>query len=197
MTSNSIDPFVLPPGPGSQRHRRGGVLTAAVLAALVAAVSPAAAAEATARDTPEATEASARDKAETADDRQAFCTNIRSAAMDAHARWQAAEIRQMEEALRRRAAELEARQKDIEAWLTKREAIARKAEENVVSIYGRMRAEAAAVQIAAMTDDMAISILSKLNPRTSSAILNEMEPARAAHLTSSVAGPVPPKSSLN
>lgn len=141
-------------------------------------------------------------RTETLNDSQVFCNNIRDAAVDAHARWQAAEIQRMEDALRKRTAELEARQKDLQVWLVKREAIVKKAEEGVVAIYGRMRADAAAVQIAAMDDDMAISILAKLNPRTSSAILNEMEPARAAHLTSSVSGPIPsskpsPKPTVN
>ncbi len=205
MTSNSIGTFELPPGRYSAGDRLRGVLAAVALASLVAAGPadpPTVRAEPTAsegqiRGAPTEVDAVRAEKIDSAEDRRSFCNNVRDAATDAHARWQAAEIRQMEAALRKRTAELEARQRDLEAWLAKREAIARKAEENVVTIYGRMRAEAAAVQIAAMTDDMAISILSKLNPRVSSAILNEMEPARAAHLTSSVTGPVLPKTSQN
>jgi flagellar motility protein MotE (MotC chaperone) len=39
-----------------------------------------------------------------------------------------------------------------------------------------------------MADDTAAAVLAKLRVRNASAILNEMEPARAAHLANTLAG---------
>ena len=51
-----------------------------------------------------------------------------------------------------------------------------------MAIYTKMRADAAALQLANMPDEGAAAILTKLNARNASAILSEMEAARAAQL---------------
>lgn len=117
-----------------------------------------------------------------------FCSSVADAATDARLAWQMQELQRTENALRERIAELEAKRAEYEKWLKLREDFLKKAEDNVVEIYSRMRPEAAATQLAAMVDETAAAVLAKLTPRNSSAILNEMEPARAAHLANTLAG---------
>ena len=117
-----------------------------------------------------------------------FCTNIADAALDARVAWQQKELEAAEAKLRQRIAELEAKRAEYEQWLKLREDFLKKAEDNVVEIYSRMNPDAAAQQIASMADDTAAAVLAKLRVRNASAILNEMEPARGAHLADTLAG---------
>ena len=59
--------------------------------------------------------------------------------------------------------------------MSKREALLNAASDDVVSIYGKMDPEAAAAQLAAMDEPVAVSILHKLNVRAASSILDQME----------------------
>jgi flagellar motility protein MotE (MotC chaperone) len=121
-------------------------------------------------------------------DIQRFCSNNAATAGDARAAWQAAKLIELEEQIKQRIAELEAKRAEYQEWLKKREEATKKAEDGVVAIYSRMRPEAAAQQLSAMDDEMAANLLAKLPPRTASAILNEIEPGRAARLTNTMAG---------
>jgi flagellar motility protein MotE (MotC chaperone) len=121
-------------------------------------------------------------------DIQKFCLNNAATAGDARAAWQAAKLVELEEQIKQRIAELEAKRAEYQEWLRKRDEAMKKAEDGVVAIYSRMRPEAAASQLSAMDDDMAATLLAKLPPRTASAILNEIEPGRAARLTNTMAG---------
>ena len=73
-------------------------------------------------------------------------------------------------------------------WVTQRDELMKAATEDVVSIYAKMAADAAAAQMATMDDPLAASILSKLKPQVASAILGEMDADRAAKLTTLMAG---------
>ena len=117
-----------------------------------------------------------------------FCSNIADQALDARVAWQQKELEATELKLRQRIAELEAKRAEYEDWLKRREEFLKKAEDSVVEIYSRMNPEAAALQIASMADDTAAAVLAKLKVRVASAILNEMEPARGAHLADTLAG---------
>jgi len=117
-----------------------------------------------------------------------FCSNITDQALDARVAWQQRELEATEAKLKLRIAELEAKRAEYEEWLKLREDFLKKAEDNVVEIYSRMNPEAAAQQIASMADDTAAAVLAKLKVRVASAILNEMEPARGAHLADTLAG---------
>jgi flagellar motility protein MotE (MotC chaperone) len=117
-----------------------------------------------------------------------FCSNIADAALDARVAWQKKELEGAESKLRDRIVELEAKRAEYEQWLKLREDFLKKAEDSVVEIYSRMNPEAAAQQIASMADDTAAAVLAKLKVRSASAILNEMEPARGAHLADTLAG---------
>lgn len=117
-----------------------------------------------------------------------FCSNITDQALDARVAWQQRELEATETKLKQRIAELEAKRAEYEEWLKLREDFLKKAEDNVVEIYSRMNPEAAAQQIASMADDTAAAVLAKLKVRVASSILNEMEPARGAHLADTLAG---------
>jgi len=119
---------------------------------------------------------------------QLYCSNIAATAADARFAWQAKRLAELETQLRQSMAELEAKQTEYKEWLAKRDEAQRKAADNVVAIYSRMRPEAAASQLAVMEDGIAAAILAKLNARSAGAILNEMEAGRAARLTDAMAG---------
>ncbi len=121
-------------------------------------------------------------------DIQRFCLNNAATAGDARAAWQAAKLIELEAQIKKRIVELEAKRAEYEEWLKKRDEALKKAEDGVVAIYSRMRPEAAASQLSAMDDVMAATLLAKLPPRNASAILNEIEPGRAARLTNTMAG---------
>jgi flagellar motility protein MotE (MotC chaperone) len=117
-----------------------------------------------------------------------FCSNIVDPAIDARLAWQLKELDKAETRLRDRIAEVEAKRAEYEKWMALREEFLKKAEASVVEIYSRMRPESAATQIAGMTDEMAAAVLAKLSPKSSSAIFDEMDSARAAHLADLLGG---------
>ncbi|KQP30046.1 MgtE protein [Methylobacterium sp. Leaf104] len=112
----------------------------------------------------------------------AYCASIADAAADARFAWQKEQLAALEKQVEERIAALEAKRAEYETWLARRDAFLAKADEGVVAIYTKMRADAAALQLANMPDEGAAAILTKLNARTASAILSEMEAARAAQL---------------
>lgn len=111
-----------------------------------------------------------------------FCANIADAAADARYALQKDELSKMEKEIEGRLKILEAKRAEYEEWLSRRNEILKKADETIVSIYSRMRPDAAALQLINMEDEIAAAVIAKLNPRIASAVLNEMEPARAAQL---------------
>ncbi|QAU45271.1 MotE family protein [Bradyrhizobium guangzhouense] len=117
-----------------------------------------------------------------------FCSNVADPAVDARLAWQLKELEKAESLLRERIAEVEAKRAEYEKWMALRGDFLKKAEANVVEIYSRMKPDAAATQIAGMADETAAAVLAKLSPRSSSAIFNEMETGRAAHLADLLGG---------
>ncbi|WKA27302.1 MotE family protein [Bradyrhizobium roseum] len=117
-----------------------------------------------------------------------FCSNVADPAVDARLAWQLKELEKAETRLRERIAEVEAKRAEYEKWMALRDEFLKKAEASMVEIYSRMRPEAAATHIAGMSDETAAAVLAKLSPKNSSAIFNEMESARAAHLADLLGG---------
>jgi flagellar motility protein MotE (MotC chaperone) len=117
-------------------------------------------------------------------DAERYCRNIADAAKEAKFAWQVKTISELEDALAKRTIELETKRAEIEDWLKKREAFMALAEERLVGIYSKMRADAASAQIKELGPITAAALLMKLQPRVSSAILNEMPAADAARLAS-------------
>lgn len=117
-----------------------------------------------------------------------FCSNVADPAVDARLAWQIKELERAETQLRERIAEVEAKRAEYEKWMVLRDDFLKKAEAQVVEIYSKMKPDAAATQIAGMSDETAAAVLAKLSPRSSSAIFNEMDTARAAHLADVLGG---------
>ncbi|WP_314946833.1 hypothetical protein [Bradyrhizobium cosmicum] len=117
-----------------------------------------------------------------------FCSNVADPAVDSRLAWQLKELEKAETQLRERIAEVEAKRAEYEKWMALRDDFLKKAEAQVVEIYSRMKPDAAATQIAGMADETAAAVLAKLSPRSSSAIFNEMDTARAAHLADLLGG---------
>ena len=127
---------------------------------------------------------------------QHYCFNIADAAADARFAWQKKTISEIEAELDKRVAVLEAKTAEYREWVAKREEFSRKAQDGLVRIYARMKADAAAPQLAAMDEEAAAAVLMRLEAKVASEILSEMDLARAAKLTSLISGlGAPPEAS--
>lgn len=121
--------------------------------------------------------------ASSASDAQQYCTNVAALAQTARAMRQERRLAELESQLTRRMTELEAKRKELQDLLDRYDTLIRNADESIVAIYGRMRPDAAAAQLASMDEDAAAALLLRIQPKKSSAILNEMDPQQAALLT--------------
>jgi flagellar motility protein MotE (MotC chaperone) len=119
---------------------------------------------------------------------QRYCVNIANAAADARIAWQKAKLAETEQEIGRRIAALEAKMSEYKVWLARRDEFSRKANETLVQIYAQMEPDAASRQLIAMDEETAAAVIAKLDARNSSAILNEMQPEKAARLTATIAG---------
>lgn len=117
-----------------------------------------------------------------------YCANIADAATDARFQRQVEALKALEKKIQERIATLELKRAEYEDWLQRREKFLKSAEDNLVAIYTQMRPDAASQQLAIMNEFTAAAILAKLPARTASAILNEMDPSKAAQLTNIMAG---------
>ena len=119
---------------------------------------------------------------------QQYCINIASAAADARAARQKKMLAEVEQEIDKRVARLEAKTAEYQKWLARRDEFSKRAQEQLVGIFSRMRPDAAAPQLAASDEETAAAVLSKLDTRTSSAILSEMDPNQAARLMTIMVG---------
>lgn len=117
-----------------------------------------------------------------------YCVNIRDVAADARYAWQKSTLEALDKRIAERIEALEEKRAEYEAWLKKRQDFLAAARDDVVAIYAKMRPEAAAGQLTALEDEMAAAVLARLSARSSSAILNEMDPARASQLANTLVG---------
>lgn len=117
-----------------------------------------------------------------------YCANIADAATDARFQRQVEALKALEKKIQERVVTLEQKRAEYEDWLQRREKFLKSAEDNLVAIYTQMRPDAASQQLAIMNEFTAAAILAKLPARTASAILNEMDPTKAAQLTNIMAG---------
>lgn len=120
---------------------------------------------------------------------QQYCTNMRDAAAEARIAQQMRLLGEVEREVEDRITTLDARRSEFEEWLQRREELLAQVQENLVSVYAKMRPDAAAMQLAILDAEMAASVLSSLPPRIASAIMNEMEPQHAADLVLTMSGP--------
>lgn len=117
-----------------------------------------------------------------------YCANIASPAADARFAWQKKMLADLEQEIAKRIALLEEKTAEYQKWLARRDEFSRKANETVLRIYARMRPDAAAVQLAALDEETAAAVLTKLEPRLASLILNDMESNQAVRLTAIISG---------
>ena len=123
---------------------------------------------------------------------KAYCENIADQALDARFLAQKAELAHIEEELAQRTTLLEARKAEYQEWLKRRDEFIAKAEGSLVKLYSKMKPDNAAPQLAAMDEEAAAALLLKLSPKASSAILDQMETAKAARLASVIIGAAKP-----
>ncbi len=119
---------------------------------------------------------------------KAYCQNIDTAALDARFLKEKAEILRLQEELAKRTAQLEAKKAEYQQWLKRRDEFVSKATAGLVDLYTKMKPDAAALQLAAIDEEAAAALLMRLSPRSSSAILNQMDSAKAARLVSVMIG---------
>ncbi len=117
-----------------------------------------------------------------------FCINAAPSIAEVRIAWETRRLGELDAQVKQRLADLEKTEASLREWVAKRDTVLKAATDNLVAIYGKMRPEAAAIQIAAMDDPMAAAILGKLKPGAAGAILNEMEAERASRLAVLLSG---------
>ena len=122
-----------------------------------------------------------------------YCANVAPVAAEARIAWETRHLNELDAQIKQRIADLEKAEASTRDWVSKRDALLNSASDDVVAIYSKMDPEAAAAQMAAMDESIAVSILHKLKVGAASAILDQMEAARAARLTSLILAVAPPE----
>jgi flagellar motility protein MotE (MotC chaperone) len=123
---------------------------------------------------------------------KSYCENIADPALDARFLHQKAELAHLEEELAKKTALLEAKKVEFQEWMKRRDDFVSKAEGNLVKLYSKIKPDAAAPQLAAMDEEAAAALLLKLSAKSSSAILDQMDTAKAARLVSVMIGAARP-----
>jgi len=131
---------------------------------------------------------SAKPKASNESEIARYCSNIAPSAAEARLTYQLAKLSEIDTRVKEALAALDKREQETQEWVLKRDALTKAASEDLVAIYTKMSAEAAAAQIDDMGDVVAASLLAKLKPQAAAAILNEMDPEKASHLTTMISG---------
>ena len=163
-----------------------------VVAALLACPAFAQNGRALEKEKPKAAANKTPDKvtAERAPDTEAsrFCANAAPSIAEARIAWETKRLADLDAQVKQRLADLEKAEASLQEWIAKRDAALKSASDDLVAIYAKMQPETAATQIAAMDDQMAAAILSKLKAGAAGAILNEMEADRASKLAVVLSG---------
>jgi flagellar motility protein MotE (MotC chaperone) len=117
-----------------------------------------------------------------------FCANVAPSIAEARIAWQTKRLGELDAEVKQRLADLEKAETSVQEWVAKRDILLKTAGDDLVAIYAKMQPESAAVQLAAMDDQMAAAILAKLTPGAAGAILDEMGAERASKLASLLSG---------
>lgn len=113
-----------------------------------------------------------------------FCKSIASDAAEARVSWQNTLLEETRRQLSAKIVELKAEREAYLSQLDRYKSFLSSIESNVIEMYTKMRPEAAAQQLSLLDNNTAVAIMLRLKPRSASAILNEMEAARASELAS-------------
>lgn len=132
-------------------------------------------------------EAAAESKAVPQTTGDQYCKNIGNAAADARFAWQKRTLSDTEKQVEKRVEELNAKIAEYQQWLARRDDFSRKAQSTITDIYAKMKPDAAAQQLAALDEETAAAVITKLSPKISSALMSEMDAKKAARLTAIIA----------
>lgn len=116
-----------------------------------------------------------------------YCMNVEAAAVSARDAQQRKSLTQAQQEIEKRLKELADKAEEFKRWLKKRDDFLKKANDDLLEIYAKMKPDSAAAQLVAMNEITAAAIVSKLPPKAASLILAEMDAARAARLSSVLA----------
>ncbi len=119
---------------------------------------------------------------------QQYCSNVLEATSAAQIAQQTRNLESAKKEIDDRIALMAAKAELLKSWMKLREDFAAHATDSLVQIYSRMKPDLAAAQLAAMDEMTSAAIISKLSPKVSSPIMAEMEAAKAARLSSVIAG---------
>ncbi|WP_319532040.1 MotE family protein [uncultured Cohaesibacter sp.] len=120
-------------------------------------------------------------------DAKNYCANIADVAREERIAWQVRNLVALQADIDERTKKLEELRTDVRQWIEKRDRILSEVKEHIVSVYERMRPDAAAESLARLDNDVAIGLLTGMQPRVVGSILNEMESGRASALTQGMA----------
>jgi|GEM_PF-1499632 len=118
----------------------------------------------------------------TQDEIARFCRNINDKAQDARFELQMRQLGTLRSEIDERIGKLEEKRKEYEDWLARRNAFLTRTQDSFVSIISKMRPDVAAAQLALVDEMAAASVILKLEPRISSAIMNELPSEKSANL---------------
>jgi flagellar motility protein MotE (MotC chaperone) len=121
---------------------------------------------------------------------KSYCTLNAPAAAEARIAWQTRELEALESRILAKSEELTRKADEVRALLKRRDESLAKANDSLVAIYAKMKPDAAAQHFASMSDEIATALLLRVDVRTASAILNEMNPERAARMAAGLATPL-------
>ncbi len=116
-----------------------------------------------------------------------YCMNVREAAESAQIAKERNNLLKAQHEIDERITVLTAKTAEYQQWLKKRDDFLKQANDGLVEIYLKIKPDAAAAQMMVMNEEVAASIISKMPPKAASAILGEMDAARAVRLSSYLA----------
>lgn len=119
-----------------------------------------------------------------------YCARVGDIAATSQFAVQRQALAKAQEELEARIKTLTEKAEELKAWNKKREDFLATATESLLAIYVKMKPDVAATQLVQMNHGTAAAIVAKLPPKAASLILAEMEPQRAARLSSVLAGAV-------
>jgi flagellar motility protein MotE (MotC chaperone) len=119
-----------------------------------------------------------------------YCGALAPSASEARATNQLRRLADLEREVREEVEKLEKKEASTRDWVLKRDNMMKGATEDVVAIYAKMDAEAAAAELAVMDEMIASAVLSKLSPRAAGDILGNMAADKAAKLSTLIAGAI-------
>ena len=116
-----------------------------------------------------------------------FCSSVRDTVLERRYALKAKELNALRKRIEKRIVLLEEKKQQFKSWAKKREEFISKADVALVSIYSKMRPDAAATRLEVVGEGLAASIIMKLSSRQAGVILNEMKPKQAAAITKIIA----------